>query len=155
MKRLIPLFLLCITLICGCSKGVSDIKVTSFDIVSLTPQGLSAVDAVMDVGIDNPLIGFTLSDIKGIVKMDGTPCMTITSQPVTLEGKSDKVYRIPLTGVLSGAFNPFQLLDLVKDKDLSRFKVDATAKVILPGGISKNLEFKDLAVEKLLNSQLP
>ena len=154
MKRAIPFLLLCVALLSGCSVSkFKDIKATSFEIVSITPTGLSAVDAVVDVGVDNPATDFAISNAAGVLKFEGEECLTVTATDmVEIEGKSEKVYRVPLHGVLAGSFNPFRLLTLLKSKDLSRFTVDVSARATLRSGIGKELEFKGLPLEKLLKN---
>lgn len=154
MKRLLPaLMMMCCLFLGSCSKTYKDIKVTSFDIVSITPKGLDAVDAVIDVGIDNPIMGFELFNAVASVKMKGVECIQLFSDQLVLEGHSEKVYRIPLHGKLSSSFNPLELLTIVKDMDFSQFTMDAKARVNLRGGIGKDIDIKDIKLEKFLKKQ--
>lgn len=156
MKRILPILMLCTLLMNACSCSVSnfkDIKVKSFDVVSITPAGLSAVDAVVDVEVDNPAIDFAISRATGVLRYNGDECLTVTATDmVQVEGKSDKVYRVPLHGVLADNFNPFSFLTLLKSRDMTPFTVDVSAYAALRGGIGKELEFKGLPLSKLLQN---
>jgi len=154
MKRVLTLLLLCTALLSSCTGRFKDIKMTSYDIVSITPKGLSSVDAIIDLGIDNPAMGITLKDIRGVARLNGEPCLYITAEDVKIEGRSEKEYRIPLHGVLGDEFNPFQLLTLLKGADLSGVKVDASARAEIGCGIGKNIEIKDMSLDKLLKNGL-
>ena len=150
MKRVFALLLLCAPLLCGCAKRFQDIRVTSYDIVSLSPLGLSAVEAIVDLGVYNPATTLKLSDISGVVKMNGDTCIVLTTEDIALEGRAEKVYRIPVRGVMGDKFNPFQLLTLYKNADFSQFTVDASAHAGLFGPVGKDISIKDLSLEKLL-----
>lgn len=152
MKRVISLFVLCALLLSSCTGKFQDIKLTSYDIVSISPKGLSSVDAILDLGIDNPAMPLNLTEIKGVAKMNGETCLELTADDVRLEGRSEKVYRVPLHGVLGGNFNPFQLLTLLKSADLSQIKVDVSARAEVGCGIGKNIEIKDMSLDKLLKN---
>lgn len=153
MKRASTILLsfILLLLVSGCAKTYKDIKVTSFDLVSVTPQGLTRVDALIDVGIDNPIVGFEVFDANGLVKLDGEPCLSITADQLVVQGKTAKTYRIPLNGVIADGFNPFQLLTLFKNLDMSRVTVDLSARVNLRGGVGKVFEFKDMPLDKMLH----
>lgn len=156
MKR-IARFLICLSAVfalCSCAKTYKDIKVTSFDLVSVSPRGLTKVDALIDLGLDNPIVGFEVFDACGVVKLDGEPALTITADQLVISGHCTKVYRIPLQGEMAPGFNPLGLLSLAKEMDLSRFTADISAKVSLRGGVGKNIDMKDVPLGKLLDSQM-
>lgn len=151
MKRklnILALALLCV--LCGCSKSYKDIKLTSFEIISIMPRGLDAVDAVVDVGLDNPIMGFEVFNALGTIKINGQECLSVVADQLVVEGHSEKVYRVPLHGTLAPGFNPLGLLSLVKDMDMSQVTVDAKARVGLRGGIGKEIDMKDIKLDKLL-----
>ena len=154
MKRVIALLSVCLLLLCGCSKTYKDIKVTSFEVISITPRGLNQVDALVDVGIYNPIVGFEVADVLGVLKMDGTPCVDITSDQLMISGKSEKIYRIPLHGELEPGFNPLSLLRVVQTMDFSAFTADISGKVSIRGGLGKNIEMKDLKLGELATKKM-
>ena len=86
MKRIFTL-LLCATLLVlsGCQgRRLQDIKVTSARIVSIVPQGLTELNAVVEVGIHNPSVALEISDIIGNVsemcKRNRAALMTLSSE---------------------------------------------------------------------------
>lgn len=153
MKKLIIALCISASLLCGCSNSFDDINVTHFDIISVTPRGINELYAMIELGIKNPMMSFTLQDLEGTIKMDGQPCIRLGADQLIIDGNSDKVYAIPVKGKLSDDFNPWQLLELMQDQDFSRMTVDATAKVSLRSGIGKNIVIKDMPLEKLLKQE--
>lgn len=149
MKRVIAILCFCILILSGCSKSYKDIKVTSFEVISITPKGLNQVDALVDVGIYNPIVGFEVTDVLGVLKMEGDPCVRISTDQLTISGKTEKVYRIPLHGELEPGFNPLSLLKVVQTMDFSSFTADVNGKVSLRGGIGKTISMTNLKLGEL------
>ena len=143
--------MVCMAVLTGCSKTYKDIRVTSFEVISITPKGLNQVDALVDIGVYNPIIGFEVSGLDGILKMDGKPCVDVTSERIVVNGKTEQVYRIPLHGSIVEGFNPLSLLSVTKDMDFSAFTADVSAKVSMRGGLGKNIAVKDIKVGEIAN----
>ena len=148
LRLLIPaLAALCL---CSCGKSFQDIKVTSVDLVSLSPLGLSAVDVEVNVGVDNPTVQVALTQLNAVVKMDGTPCLNITADDVTLAAKTQDIYPLLLHGSLAEGFNPFQLLGLLGTYDFSPLTIDVFFHGALKSGLGKDFEYRDIALKDLL-----
>ena len=142
--------MVCVLALTGCSKTYKDIKITSFEVISITPKGLNQVDALVDVGIYNPIVGFEVTDVLGVLKMDGQRCVNITADQLMISGKSEKIYRIPLHGELEPGFNPLSLLKVAQTMDFSGFTADVNGKVSMRGGIGKNIAMTDLKLGELV-----
>ena len=86
--KIVTLLLAAALCLCSCGKSLKDIKITSYEVTSVAPRGLSAFDATIDLGVNNPSVQFSLSAISATVKMDGTPCLYLTADDVKkdLEG---------------------------------------------------------------------
>lgn len=150
MKRFILIISVCAVLMTGC-HSFKDIKVNSFELTRVIPVGLSALEAEVNVEIDNPTVGFTVENVEGLLKMDGDSCMTVTSDQIKIAKKSTQHYAIPLHGKLADGFNPFQLLNILGTKDLSVFTIDVKAHGALKGGIGKDIEYKDIPLTSLID----
>ena len=131
-----------------------DISVTSCEVVSLSPNGLRAVDAVLSVGVHNPTVAFTLSDIAGTVREGENVIATFEGGPVSVERKSDQEYDLPCTLTLDESLSLFQVLSIIKKRDFSAFTVDVSGWVTLKNGLRKKLEFNDVPVSSLLEMGL-
>lgn len=134
----------------ACNK-FNEIDVTSCEVISLTPRGFRSVDAVLAVGVHNPTVSFTLSDVTGCIRNGEIVIATFSGGPVTVEKKCDQVYELPCTVMLEEGLSLFEILNLLKTKDFDGYVVDVSGIVSLSKGVKKKLEFKDIAIESLLD----
>jgi hypothetical protein len=135
----------------GCTASVEDIKVTSFRVVSVVPQGVSNIVALVEIGIHNPTIGFEVTDMQAVAKLDGEQAVQFSADQLIVDGKKDKVYTLPLKGRIVDGFNPFKLLTLFSNgMDLRGVTADVSARAALRGGIGKNIELKDIKIADLI-----
>lgn len=150
-KRIILLLavLSAMSLATGCKK-VKEISVTSFEIVSVTPSGLTELDALIKLGIHNPMVPFEVTDATGTLKIAGKPCISLSTDQLIVAGNTDKVYSIPIKGWIAEGFNPFELLKLFNggSLDFDQLTVDVNGKVALRGGVGKKLDIKDIKLSK-------
>lgn len=150
MKRFGIILLAACLLLTSCGKGVKDIALTSFRLVSVSPQGLSGVTMLVEVGVDNPTVGFEITDVNAVLKLDSVPALLLTADQLMVEGRAQKLYTIPLKGQIAEGFNPFQLLRLISDDSvMSRLTADVSARAALRGGLGKNIEMKDIKLNSL------
>ena len=133
----------------GCNK-FKEIEVTSFEVESFSPNGMRAVDAVALVGVHNPTVEFTISDLHGIVRDGENVIAYLEGGPVTVEKKSDLVYRLPCSVTLDENLSLFQVLSLLKNMDFDGCAVDLSALVTLKNGLKKTLEYNDIPVKDLM-----
>jgi len=153
MKRVLRLIIpaLVALCLCSCANSFKDIKVTSCELLSLTPKGLSSLDATVNLGIDNPTVQVTLSQMNATVKMEGEPCLHITADDVTLAPRTKDYYPIELHGTIDGSFNPFQLLTLLNNPNLEPLTIDVRFHGTLKSGLGKDFEYLDIPIKDLLD----
>ncbi len=149
ITRISVILAACFTLI-ACGKSYKDIKVTSAELVSVVPSGFRALDAVVRIGIDNPIVAFRANDVLVNIKMDGAPFLSLTSDGLTVLGHREESYELTLTGAMDDNFNLLSLLSVMRSLDLSRFLVDIKVFVALKKGPGKILEFKDIPLTNLV-----
>ena len=149
LRLLIPV--LAAVCLCSCSKSFQEIKVTSCALESLSPRGLSSIDAVVNVGVDNPTVQVNLTNLKATVKMDGIPCLHVTADDVSLAPKTEQVYTLILHGTLDESFNPLQLLGLLTEPDFDIMTLDVSFRGALRNGIGKDFEYTDILLKDLLS----
>ncbi|MBO6168852.1 MAG: hypothetical protein J6O51_02660 [Bacteroidales bacterium] len=152
MKRVLKLITISLAVILAgaCSKSLKDITITSCDVTSISPRGLSAFDATLDLGVNNPSVQFTLKKMNATVKMDGAPCLYLTADDVTIAPRSENVYTLIVHGTMDQGFNPFSLLTLLQSPGLEPVTVDVSCFGALKSGLGKNFEYKDLPLKDLL-----
>lgn len=133
---------------CAISK-IKDIEVTSCGLESYSLQGLRSVKAVLSLGIDNPSLGFTITDLEGILKYNGGDFARYTADSVSVEGQCSKVYDLPCTATLSDGVGLMQIMQIAGNRSLEGFTTDVQAKVRLNNGVGKKLKFKNIDIAKL------
>lgn len=136
----------------GISK-IKDIKVTSCGLESYSLKGLRSIDAVLAIGIDNPAMAFTVTDLSGILKYNGEDVAFYSADTVMVDKKSSKVYDLPCSATLSERVNLMQALQIARKGSLEGLTTDIEAKVKLKNGAGKTLRFKDLDLREMAERQ--
>ena len=92
-----------------------------------------------------------LSDIFAEIVLDGKVVGNLSVAPFVMEAKSDKKYDMNALVALNKGFSIINLLPMMKDPEsLKNAYVNVKVKATLKNGLSKNLEWKEIPVEKLL-----
>ena len=155
MKRLLYI-LLALTVaaaVSSCSAG-QGFKITSCSVQSLTPSGLRAVKAVLNLGVTNPGPQLTISKITGTV-MDGErEFAAFEAGKVTVARRSSAVYPLSCSGSLSKGIGLSDLLKLASSKDFEEMTVDLTMRVRLRCGLGKTLKFKNIKILDLIEGDI-
>lgn len=150
--RLTRCFIVLAALIAAVACGnVKDIAVSSCDVVSITPNGLKSVDVVLALGIHNPTVAFTLSDVEGVVYNDSHELATFGGGPLSVAKKSDDVYELACTASLTDQLSLFEVLNLVRSRNFDGYKIDVSGNVTLANGLKKTLRFKELEITDLMD----
>ena len=85
---------------CGVSK-VKDISLTSVGIQYIVPTSARSMDAKLELGINNPAMGFAVQEVTGTVRYNEKELAHFMTGPLQLEGKSEQVYELPCTVTLA------------------------------------------------------
>lgn len=133
----------------GCAN-LKQIRVTSFSLDSVKPQGLRSIVVYASVGVSNPARQITLSDIRVDINHSGKVLGRVDADPLIIEAKSEGDYRLSAVVTLDESVSVFDILKLVENKRLEGCTVDVKAKAKIKGGASKKLEFNDVPLAKLI-----
>lgn len=134
----------------GCGK-IQDIRPTSLEMESISPRGLTAVEADFKLGIHNPSMQIGLSDIFAEVVVYGKIIGNLSVAPFVMEARSDKVYDMTALVALNKGYSILNLVPLMKDPEaMKNAYVNIRVKATLKGGLSKQLKWDGVPVEKLL-----
>jgi hypothetical protein len=147
--RLAALLVL-VVLSVACNK-FKEIDVTSCEVASLTPKGFRSVDAVLAVGVHNPTVSFTLSDVTGSIRNGELTIATFTGGPVTVAKKCDDVYELPCTLMLEEGLSLFEIINLIKTMNFGGYTIDVSGEVSLANGLKKKLKYTDIPLDSLLD----
>ena len=154
MKKSIVLILAAVLAIAGLSSCVSKykkVKIVSCDVESFIPSWLKSFNAVAKVGIDNPAPDFNIKNIHATIRKDTVDVLYIDAENVAVDGKVNKVYRVPVAGQLSKSINLMQLAIMAKDFKPEDYKVDITGRATVAGNIGKDIKYKDVPLKKFID----
>ncbi len=141
-----------VCLLCtGCVSKYKKVRPTSFEVESVIPTGLKTFDIVVKVGIRNPAPPFTLMNPKATIRRDGNDFAFVDGENVAVDGKCEKVYRIPLKGRLADGVGVIQLLTLAQSFNPDDFRVDISARANVAGNLGKDIVYKDVPLSKFMN----
>lgn len=155
MRRLGYLFaFLCVLVVSGCGKSVKDISLTDFEIVSVTPSSSdsSSAQALLKVGLSNPIVGFELTGLTGLLKVDGKPCVRISADQLIVFGKSERTYMIPASVTVPDGANIFDILNVLKTRNSPRVSVGVSGKVALRGGAGFTVH-RDISLDSFIDAK--
>lgn len=141
--------MLCLAPSCSSINKMKDIKVTSVGLDSFAPRGFRSADAVLAIGIDNPTLAFTITDLAGVLKYNGEDMATYKADSLTIDKKCSKVYTLPCSATIGENVGLGQVLKMVSQGSMKGFTTDVEAHVRLKNGLGKTLKFKDLDLEKM------
>ena len=138
-------------LLTGC-KSVKDISVTSVKVEAIAPQGLTALNIFIAVGVDNPAFQIGLEDIEGHLKHSGKVLGILTVDPFVLQARSAEIYHLRTTARLGGEATLRDLMMLTDMQKLNECMVDVSLKARLKSGAAAPITIKDIPLKKLLES---
>ena len=152
--RQVRLFALALMLLAATACGnFKDIKINSCKLGSVSLRGLSAVDAVLDVEIDNPAMAFTISDIDGaVITAEADTAIVIKGGPVDISRKSVKTYQVPCTATLGPAMDLMTLINTVSAGNYSGYDLDMVLTVQLKNGISREVKLDEISLADLMEN---
>lgn len=137
---------------CGGIKRLEDIKVTSAKISSIVPDGFRSMSLGLDVGVSNPGVQVSFSDISLSLKHSGKILGNVAVDPFVLMAESENVYHLRADVMLGEGVTLLELGRLLDRKALDEALVDISAKVKLKGGLSKKVRLDDIPLKKLLET---
>jgi len=145
---------LALLLCLGSCNRAEDVRVTLFEVVSITPKGMSGMDALVKVGFHNPGVAFEITDAVGAAYLKDDPCLVLTTDQIVVSARCDTVYSVPVHGRLADGFNPLQLLQLLDNQlNIDDITLSVKAKIALRGGLGKVIDLKNIPLSRLMNKK--
>ena len=139
------LLLAVLAAVSGCDvTKIKDLNVTSVGVKYLVPTSSRSMDAVLLLGLDNPSIAFTVTDVSGVVKHYDRELVRFTAGELPVQARSAQVYELPCTAVLSDKVSLLDLLAIAARRSMEGMTVDVKLRVSLKGGKGTVLTFNGL-----------
>ncbi len=135
---------------CGVSR-MKDISITSVGIEYAVPTSARSMDAKLQLGINNPAMGFTVQEVTGTVRYLEKELAHFKTGSVDLQAKSEAVYSLPCTVTLAEGASILDVLVVASKGNMKDLKadVDVQAAIKKNGVLRAPFSFKDLDLEQL------
>ncbi len=135
---------------CNGVKKLKEIDVTSARIEKITPVGMRGLNMSFALGLDNPGIQLSLSEISCDIKHSGKVLGNVAVAPFTLHARTEEIYNMNADLKLGEDLTVFDVGRLLDGFTADDITVDMKIRVKLKGGISKRLSFNDIPLKKLI-----
>ena len=147
MKRIVKVLILAIAALSASSCGIAKIKdlsVSSLGVKYLAPTSNRSLKGTLLLGLDNPSIDFTVSNVEGVVRYYERDMVNFTAGELPVQGKSDQVYELPCTATLCDGVSLLDLLVIASKKSLEGMTADVSLNASLKNGVTLPLTFKKI-----------
>lgn len=118
------------------------VHIQSYSVKYVVPTSARSADIVLKVGVENETVGFSITDIHGVIKMDADSIAIFTADNVALKGKTTDVYEVPVQAELCEGVSIIRVLLMAGLGSTDGLSADIDAKVA-KAGISKRFSVRD------------
>ncbi len=135
---------------CSEVKKLKQIDFTSVQITNITPKGLTSIDLGCKVGINNPSIQLSLSEISCDIKHSGKVLGNVAIDPFTLHARTEEVYDLKANARIGKGMSLMEAMNLFNSNIMDELTADLHARVKLKGGPAKRVTLTDVPLKKLI-----
>ena len=151
MKRLLAILVVCVLAFASsevCHAQFSKLSFGKYGVSSIRPESLRAVRGAVWVDVTNPMVGFTVSEIKGTVYKKGVPFVYGSASDVHIPLGT---CRANITGraSLSPSASLWDVLALIVF-DPEDYSVDLSVRITLDTGETRTVSKSKMPVTALL-----
>lgn len=151
MKKFLMIFLTAAAMIAFSSESHAQFSKLSFDgygVKSISPESFTSVNGAVWINVTNPMEGFTVSEIKGMVYKHGSPFITGWANDFHVINGTRKTVISGNASLCPGVSLWLVLALLFFDPD--DYSVDMSMRITLDSGATRTVEKKNMPVRALL-----
>ena len=151
MKRLLVILVLCVLAFVSsevCHAQFSKLSFGKYGVSSIRPESLRAVRGAVWVDVTNPMVGFTVSEIKGTVYKKGVPFVYGSASDVHIPLGTRRT-NISGRASLSPSASLWDVLALIVF-DPEDYSVDLSVRITLDTGETRTVSKSRMPVTALL-----
>ena len=126
----------------------SKLKFGDYGVKSISPESFTAVKGAVWLEVTNPMEGFTVSEVRGMVYKNGSPFIAGSADDFRVPAGNEKVV-ISGRAALCPGVSLWTVLGLIFF-DPDEYSVDMSARITLDSGATRVVEKKAMPVTKLL-----
>lgn len=131
-----------------CDAQFSKLSFGKYGISSIRPESLRAVKGAVWLDVTNPMQGFTVSHIKGLVYKNGSPFITGSASDFHVPSGSSRV-TVSGRAALCASASLWDVLALIAF-DPAEYSVDLTVRITLDSGETRTVSKYRMPVKELL-----
>lgn len=144
------LFVCMLLAMTGCAD-LRSLRVTGWQPLSVSPKGLSSLDAKVRLDIMNPGAAINLSDITATVRQDGREIAMVTAEPVRIEAKCTAPCYVDGTVRILDGLSLFDIKNLLGSADFSTYYLDISARVGSGNSKGQMMRFNGIPLSQLID----
>lgn len=151
MKRLFAILVVCVLAFASsevCHAQFSKLSFGKYGVSSIRPESLRAVRGAVWVDVTNPMVGFTVSEIKGTVYKKGVPFVYGSASDVHIPLGTARA-NISGRASLSPSASLWDVLALIVF-DPEDYSVDLSVRITLDTGETRTVSKSKMPVTALL-----
>lgn len=151
MKRLLAILVVCVLAFASsevCHAQFSKLSFGKYGVSSIRPESLRAVRGAVWVDVTNPMVGFTVSEIKGTVYKKGVPFVYGSASDVHIPLGTRRA-NISGRASLSPSASLWDVLALIVF-DPEDYSVDLSVRITLDTGETRTVSKSRMPVTALL-----
>ena len=151
MKRLFAILVVCVLAFASsevCHAQFSKLSFGKYGVSSIRPESLRAVRGAVWVDVTNPMVGFTVSEIKGTVYKKGVPFVYGSASDVHIPLGTRRA-NISGRASLSPSASLWDVLALIAF-DPEDYSVDLSVRITLDTGETRTVSKSKMPVTALL-----
>lgn len=151
MKRLLAVLLvgmLSVTASDLCHAQFSKLSFGKYGVSSIRPESFRAVRGAVWMDVTNPMEGFTISEIQGLVYKNGVPFVSGAASDVNIPSGTARMTVIGRAALCDGA-SLWDVLALIAF-DPKDYSVELSVRITLDSGATRVVSKKNMPVEALL-----
>ena len=148
IKRLLPLVLLIVLCLSGCSK-YKQIEIVSGNIESVKMLGLKGVGADLIVEVDNPAGKVSVSDAKADVFHFGKIIGSVALEPFVIKARSSEKHTLKAELTFDKSLSPLEIFAITKNLSADAFTLNIAADVKV-GGITRHVCFDEVPASQIM-----
>ncbi len=151
MKRLFAVLVVAFVAVLAageCHAQFSKLSFGKYGVSSIRPESFRAVRGTVWLDVTNPMVGFTVSEIKGLVYKNGVPFVSGTANDVRIPLGTVRATISGRAALCDGA-SLWDVLALIAF-DPKEYSVDLSVRITLDTGETRVVSKKGMSVEALL-----
>lgn len=142
--------IICILLsVAGCAD-IRNLRVVGWHPTSISPKGLSALDASFRLDISNPGQDMDLSEISAMIRQSGRDIASITADTVRIAGGGTHPSDVRCTVRILDGLSLFDIKNLLGSSDFSTYYVDISARVGSGNGKGHMMKVNGIPLTQLI-----